>query len=72
MVSVGSILGSMAQSFEPYSLPCSSFHRQVTALTVPNHWYSLGVDAHAGVTVRAGDWVYADGDGVLVSPEPLA
>ena len=25
----------------------------------------------AGVTVRAGDWVYADKDGVLVSPEEL-
>ncbi len=25
----------------------------------------------AGVTVRAGDWVYADKDGVIVSPEEL-
>ena len=27
--------------------------------------------AFAGVTVQPGDWVYADGDGVLVSPVEL-
>lgn len=26
----------------------------------------------AGVTISAGDWVYADKDGVLVSPDALA
>jgi regulator of ribonuclease activity A len=25
----------------------------------------------AGVTVKPGDWVYADGDGVLVAPHEL-
>lgn len=24
-----------------------------------------------GVTISPGNWIYADGDGILVSPEPL-
>jgi hypothetical protein len=41
---------------------------QGQALNPPPPWYSC---LCAGVTVKPGDWVYADGDGVLVSPEPL-